>query len=236
MTDYEQALNDPREQRHYLTHDTFVRRVIVFVLRTIFSLFMILEAEGVENLPEEGAVILAANHNTNFDIFPMQFSIPRPIFFMGKASLFKNPIINYLFGHLGAFPVYRGGGDVWALFHSRRLLDRGQVLGMFPEGTRSHGKGLGVAKTGAARLAIEKQCPIVPMALIGTTTFFRELPRRNRVRVILCPPIYPKPEDDPLELTDRIMYTLAEALPPDMRGVYADIAEGFAPFPRKDAG
>ena len=236
MSNYEQALQDPREKRHYLTHDTFVRRVIVALLRLLFFPFMILEVEGAENLPEEGAVILAANHNTNFDIFPMQFSISRPIFFMGKASLFRNPVINYLFGHLGAFPVYRGGGDVWALFHSRRLLDRGQVLGMFPEGTRSHGRGLGVAKTGVARLAIEKQCPIVPISLIGTDAFFRELPKRNRVRAILSPPIYPEPEEDPLELTDRLMYTLAAALPPEMRGVYAEIPAGFNPFPSEESG
>ncbi len=129
--------------------------------------------------------------------------------------------------NVGAFPVHREGKDLWALNHARKALDHAQTLGMFPEGTRSRGKGLGLAKTGTARLAIEANVPIMPMAIIGSDQFFRELPRRNRVVVKYCPLIFPQDGEDALALTDRIMFSLAVNLPPEMRGVYMDMPEGF---------
>jgi 1-acyl-sn-glycerol-3-phosphate acyltransferase len=98
---------------------------------------------------------------------------------------------------------------------------------MFPEGTRSHGRGLKVAKTGAARLAIAANCPIIPVAVDGREVFFRRFPRRTRVHIRICAPIQPQPEEMPLALTDRIMLTLAENLPPELRGVYAQIPADF---------
>ena len=172
-------------------------------------------------------MVLAANHVTNFDVIPMQLSIPRPIFFMGKASLFKIPIFETALRDLGAFPVYRGEKDEWALRHAARVLENGQVLGMFPEGTRSKGRGLSVAKTGSARLALDANCPIVPMAVIGTDGFFKRFPHRTQVTIKLLPPILPKPGETPLSLMDRVMFALAKELPEDMRGVYAEIPKGF---------
>lgn len=183
--------------------------------------------EGRENYPLDGPVIIAANHVTNFDVFPMQFALPRPIFYMGKAELF-NIILDPIIRNLGAFPVYRGEKDEWAMRHAAKVLAHGQTLGMFPEGTRSKGKGLNVAKTGTARLAIEANCPIVPMAVIGTDTFFKKFPRRAQVTIKLLSPVLPKPNDTPLSLTDRLMFTLASGLPEAVRGVYAEIPKGFA--------
>jgi 1-acyl-sn-glycerol-3-phosphate acyltransferase len=191
------------------------------------KLFMKLEVVGLENLPLEGPVIVAANHVTNFDVFPMQIALPRPIFYMGKAELFKFPLLDALFRNLGAFPVYRGEKDAWALRHAARVLAHGQTLGMFPEGTRSKGRGLKVAKTGSARLAIEEGCPIVPTVVIGSDRFFRSFPRRNHVTIRLLPPLLPWAHDTPLSFTERLMFSLAAALPPDMRGVYSEIPKGF---------
>ena len=128
---------------------------------------------------------------------------------------------------MGAFPVHRKGKDIWALNHARKALNHGQTLGMFPEGTRSRGTGLGLAKTGTARLAIEANVPIMPMAIIGSDRFFREFPKRNPVTVILSEPIFPKEGEDALALTDRVMFSLAANLPRGMRGVYAETPEGF---------
>jgi 1-acyl-sn-glycerol-3-phosphate acyltransferase len=172
-------------------------------------------------------VVLAANHVTNFDVFPMQLSIPRPIFFMAKSGLFKFPIFEAALRDLGAFPVYRGEKDEWALRHAARVLENKQTLGMFPEGTRSKGKGLGIAKTGSARLALDANCPIVPMVVIGTDKFFKRFPRRARVTIKLLPPILPKPGETPLSLMDRVMFSLAKELPVEMRGVYAEVPKGF---------
>jgi len=101
------------------------------------------------------------------------------------------------------------------------------VLGMFPEGTRNKGRGLGVAKTGTARLAIETDCPIIPMVITGSDRFFKDLPGRAAVMVRLLPPLYQLPGETALALTDRLMFCMAAALPEGMRGVYADIPKGF---------
>jgi len=218
---------DPRDRKRYFFQDTSFRRSMVALLTGLSRPFMKLDVRGLEHLPLDGAVVLVANHVTNFDVFPMQISLPRPIFYMGKAELFKVGIVDAVFRRMGAFPVYRGEKDQWAMRHAARILEHGQMLGMFPEGTRSKGKGLGVAKTGAARLAIDANCPIVPMALVGSDRFFRQLPRPNTVTVSLLPPILPTPDDTPLSLTDRVMFSLASALPIDMRGVYSELPKGF---------
>lgn len=219
---------DPRDKKKYYFADTPQRRAMIAVIRSLFKLVMKMEVVGLENFPPQGQVILAANHVTNFDVFPMQFALPRPIFFMGKAELFRNPLLDVLLRNLSGFPVNRGEKDQWAMRHAAKVLKRGQTLGIFPEGTRSQGKGLAVAKTGAARLAIEANCPIVLVAVTGSDQFFKRFPHRTRVQIKFLPPLSPKPGENPLALTDRLMFTLAQALPEDMRGVYAEIPKGFA--------
>jgi 1-acyl-sn-glycerol-3-phosphate acyltransferase len=199
----------------------------VFVVGNLFKLIMKLDVQGLENLPSDGPVVLAANHVTNFDVIPMQLSLPRPIFFMGKANLFKIPLLRSAIVNSALFPsiaVKRMNGR---LRHAAKVLAHGQVLGMFPEGTRSKGRGLSVAKTGSARLALDANCPIVPMAVIGTDSFFKRFPRRTQVTIKLLPPILPKPGETALALMDRVMFALAAELPADMRGVYAEVPKGF---------
>jgi 1-acyl-sn-glycerol-3-phosphate acyltransferase len=218
---------DPRDRKNFAFHATPFRKILVFALRQIFRLFMKMEVSGLEHLPPDGPVVIACNHVTNFDVFPMQLSLPRPIYFMAKAELFKIPLMDIALRNLGAFPVYRGEKDAWAMQHARRVLEKGQTLGMFPEGTRNKGKGLGVAKTGTARMAIENNCPIVPMIVIGTDGFFKGLLGRANVTVKLLPPVHPFSGETPLSLTDRLMFSMAAALPEDMRGVYTEIPKGF---------
>jgi 1-acyl-sn-glycerol-3-phosphate acyltransferase len=218
---------DPRDRKTFHFTTTVIRKILLAVVRIGFFTVIKLEVRGLENFPLDGPVVVAANHVTNFDVFPMQFSLPRPIFFMGKSSLFKFPPMDYILRNLGAFPVNRGEKDRWALRHAAKILAHGQVLGMFPEGTRSKGLGLGVAKTGSARLALDANCPLVPMTVVGSDRFFRHIPRRSRVMISLLPPIFPNPNDTPLSLTDRLMFTIAAALPPEMRGVYAEMPKGF---------
>ncbi|MFN8411839.1 MAG: lysophospholipid acyltransferase family protein [Anaerolineales bacterium] len=218
---------DPRDKIRFVFHATPFRKFILFLIRTLFKLIMELRVEGLENFPSDGAVVLAANHVTNFDVLPMQFSLSRPIFFMAKDSLFKYPLFELAIRDLGAFPVHRGEKDEWAMRHAAKILAHGQTLGMFPEGKRSQGKGLGVAKTGTARLALDANCPIIPMAVIGTDKFFKQFPRRTVVTIRLLPAILPKPGETALALMDRVMFTLADALPEEMRGVYAEMPKGF---------
>ena len=227
MTQPESLENDPRNRKSFAFHATLFRKLLVAFLRMLFQLFMKMEATGLEHFPLNGPVVIACNHVTNFDVFPMQFSLPRPIFFMAKAELFKFPLMDVALRNLGAFPVYRGEKDQWAMKHAGKVLMNGQTLGMFPEGTRNKGKGLGLAKTGTARMAIDNNCPIVPMVVIGTDGFFKGFPRRANVTVELLPPLLPLPGETPLSLTDRLMFSMAATLPEDMRGVYAEIPKGF---------
>ena len=218
---------DPRDKKKYYLSDTPQRRALVALARFIFKFIMKMEVVGLEHFPREGPVVIVANHVTNFDVFPMQFALPRPIFFMGKAELFRNPIMDLILRNLSGFPVNRGEKDLWAMRHAARVLSHGQTLGMFPEGKRSKGKGLSAAKTGAARLAIDTQCPIVPIAVTGSDKFFKKFPHRARVQIKLLPPIWPKSAETPLALTGRMMFTLAQALPEAMRGIYAQASMDF---------
>jgi 1-acyl-sn-glycerol-3-phosphate acyltransferase len=227
LTQFETIENDPRNRKSFAFRATFFRKFLVAVLRQGFRLVMKMDVAGLDNLPSDGAVVIACNHVTSFDVFPMQFSLPRPIFFMAKAELFNFPLMDIALRNLGAFPVYRGEKDAWAMKHARVVLEHGQTLGMFPEGTRNKGRGLGLAKTGTARLAVDAKSPIVPMVITGTDQFFKDFPRRANVTVKLLPPLMPAPGETPLALTDRLMFSMAAALPEDMRGVYAEIPKGF---------
>lgn len=218
---------DPRERRKYYYDVTLLRRIATSTLRLLFRLVSVMQATGVENLPMEGPVVLSANHMSFFDMFPMQFALPRPIFFMAKAELHNNPILDAVLRPLGSFPVERGAHDEWAFRHAREVLEHGQVLGIFPEGTRSRGLGLRSAKTGAARLAIDMGCPIVPLAVEGTQRMFHGFPERTLVCITVGKPIYPQHSETALALTDRMMFALAEMLPPELRGVYAQRPFGF---------
>ncbi len=227
MATLEIPANDPRPGLFYPLYETRFHRFIVWLARLVFQPFMKLNIVGLENLPVSGGAIVAANHTGSFDVFPVQLALPRMVFYMGKAELFQVGFIHYVFRNLGAFPIYRGERDQWAMAHARRVLEAGQLLAMFPEGTRSRGKGLGLAKPGAAKLAIEMKSPIVVVSIAGIDDFFRRLPRSTRVDVIISSPIFPAPDDTPLSLTDRMMFTMASNLPPDMRGVYAQVPKGF---------
>ncbi|MBC8504961.1 MAG: 1-acyl-sn-glycerol-3-phosphate acyltransferase [Anaerolineales bacterium] len=218
---------DPRDQKRYYFHETRTRRATVAMLKAFAFFVMKIESHGIENLPTEGAVVLASNHVTNFDIFPMQLGISRPIFFMAKEELMRNPIVEYVLRKGGVFPVYRGTKDVWAKRHSEMVLEHGRVLGLFPEGTRSKGRGLRTAKTGTARFALKANCPIVPMAISGSQRMFKDFPKRTTVSVTLGEPIYPQPNEGPLALTDRLMFAIADLLPPELRGVYGEKPPGY---------
>jgi 1-acyl-sn-glycerol-3-phosphate acyltransferase len=172
-------------------------------------------------------VVLASNHLTNIDVFPIQFALKRTIFFMGKEELFRNPALDWALRQLGGFPVYRGANDAWAIRHAERVLEHGLVLGIFPEGTRNKGQGLRPAKTGAARLALKLDCPIVPMAVHGTQYLFRNFPKRIPVKISIGEPIYAEHGETVLNLTDRMMFALADMLPPEARGAYRYRPAGF---------
>ncbi len=164
-----------------------------------------LRAEGVENLPRDGGYVLAANHVSNFDPWPLGIPIwpRRYLRFMAKSELFWWPL-GPLIRAGGAFEVRRGERDVEAIKKAVGLVRQGHIVVMFPQGTRER-KGL-VKKyqprshTGAARIALDAGAPLVPVALAGTDRLSRLGPLRVR---------YGKPVDldgtDPRVATERLM-------------------------------
>jgi len=218
---------DRRDHKKYVFHTTLFRRFFVGTLRILLRFIIKREVIGLENLPTGSSAILASNHLTNLDVFPLQMEIRRPLFFMAKSELHKNPILDAALRSVGAFPVQRGERDQWAIRHAEKVLEHGQILAMFPEGTRSKGRGLRAGKTGVARLALKMDCPIIPVAVSGTEKMFRSFPRRTRISITIGEPIRPQDNESTLGLTDRMMFTIADLLPPELRGVYAKRPVGF---------
>jgi 1-acyl-sn-glycerol-3-phosphate acyltransferase len=141
-----------------------------------------LRARGIENLPERG-LVLAANHTSNFDPWPLALPLfpRRMVRFMAKSELFK-PILKPILVSGGAFPVRRGEADIEAIRRAVELVRDGEIVVMFPEGTRRK-KGLrkrheARAHTGAARIALTADAPLVPAAIKGTDRLTRLGPLR----------------------------------------------------------
>ena len=141
-----------------------------------------LRARGIENLPD-GGFVLAANHTSNFDPWPLGIPLfpHRQLRFMAKSELF-NPILKPILVGGGAFPVRRGQADLEAIGRAVELVRDGEVVVMFPEGTRRK-KGLrkkheARAHTGAARIALTAGVPLVPAAIKGTDRLSRLAPLR----------------------------------------------------------
>lgn len=164
-----------------------------------------LRAEGVDNVPREGGAVLAANHTSNFDPWPLAMPLwPRRfIRFMAKSELYWWPL-GPLISSGGGFPVRRGKRDVEAIDTAIELARNGDIVGMFPHGTRQR-KGLVKkhqprAHSGAARIALEAGVPLIPAAISGSDRLSRLAPLRVRYGT-------PIPLDglDPSEATERLM-------------------------------
>jgi 1-acyl-sn-glycerol-3-phosphate acyltransferase len=122
----------------------------------------------MEHIPKEGALIIASNHRSFMDPWAIGMMLRRPVYYVAKTELFHRRAVAWLLSSLGAFPVDRGHGDRDAMDAARRILERGDVVVIFPEGTRTRPGALGTPKRGVGRLALETGAPVVPVALIGT--------------------------------------------------------------------
>ena len=232
MTDTLSTPNQPLDWRDQLTwplHRTVQARGIELLIRAILPTFVALETTGVEHIPATGPCILTPNHIGNADPLVIGVGIPhRQLFFMAKKELYKNPIIAWIIRMYGTFPVERGQRDEWALRHASKVLEAGQLLCMFPEGTRSKNKArLGKGKIGTVKLALEHNVPVIPAAVMGSQAVKVGL-KRTKVTVQIDQPIDlvqlagPPPYEYQTmrELTTLIMQRIAAMLPPENRGVY----------------
>jgi 1-acyl-sn-glycerol-3-phosphate acyltransferase len=138
------------------------------VLQPFLHLYFRLRREGREHIPADGPLLLAANHRSFLDPFVIACCIRRPIYFVAKRELFDKHLQGWFLNALGAFPVRRGEADEESLATARALLERGEAVLIFPEGTRIRGGSLGEPRRGVGRLALETAAPVVPVAVTGT--------------------------------------------------------------------
>lgn len=182
------------EQAHRLAREKGVSRPLYLVVRLFVVPFMRLwfrlRITGEENIPRDGAAVIAPNHKSFFDSFFIAVATHRHLRFMGKSELFERRT-GWLLVRLGAFPVRRGESDQDALETARTILRQGGLLALFPEGTRVRDpEGLGSPKRGAGRLALEAGAPLVPAAITGTQRLFAgPIPKPVRVQVAFGEPI-----------------------------------------------
>jgi len=199
-------------------------------IRPILSTVTSRDIIGQGNIPQTGGVIFTCNHFSVGDPPILIGIFPRRIVWMAKQELFDVPVFGKLYNMGGFIPVRRFEGDLRAIRRSQEALRRGHVVGMFPEGTRSGGR-LGPGEPGTALIALRTGAPVLPAAIWGTehVKLPRDLLRRTRVHVRYGEPFrLPQParitKKEVAAGTEQIMRRIAELLPAEFRGAYADAA------------
>jgi len=184
----------------------FARSVVAGLLKPTFRI----KVEGLEHFPKEGGVLLCTNHISNIDPPVVGVTAPRKVLFMAKAELFQVPVLKQLLNNFGTFPVKRGGGDREALRAGLKVLKEGNVLGLFPEGTRSKDGKLGKGMSGAGFFALRSTAAVVPCAIIGPYKAFSTL------RVVYGKPInmeeYREKKISTEEMTSIIMEEIGKLI------------------------
>jgi glycerol-3-phosphate dehydrogenase (NAD(P)+) len=161
----------PLEEYHARTRRRGVNPVVYWpvrwVLKPAILLYFRLRRLGMEHVPK-GGVILASNHRSFLDPFAIGCCIGRPIYFVAKRELFRNPLLGWFLNCLGAFPIKRGASDQESMETARALLERDQAVVIFPEGTRIRTGSLARPKRGVGRLALQTGKPVVPIAVTNS--------------------------------------------------------------------
>ncbi|CAN5165681.1 lysophospholipid acyltransferase family protein [soil metagenome] len=213
----------------------FLRDIVV---RPIINLLFRPWSEGQENLPVSGGVILASNHLSFVDSVFLPLAMRRRITFLAKSDYYtgrglKGWFSRTFFNSIGMLPIDRSGGKASeaSLQTGLAVLAKGEVLGIYPEGTRSPDGRMYRGRTGVARMIIEGQVPVVPVAMIDTEKVMplgRKLPKIHRVGVVFGPPLdfsrFQGMESDRFILrsvTDEIMYELHRLSGQEYVDVYA---------------
>lgn len=158
----------------------------------LMRLYFRITARGQQHVPPEGPVLLVSNHASVLDPPLIAGMTPRPVTFLAKAELFEIPVFRDLIRRLNARPIRRDGSDPGALRAALRALENGEVLLVFPEGTRGDERELRPAKPGVGLLAVVSQAPVVPVYIRGTGRSWprgRKFPRPAKVRVWFGPPL-----------------------------------------------
>lgn len=183
--------------------------VLRFSLDNFFKLLFRCEVSGTEHLPPTGGMIMAANHQSNWDPPLAATFATRPVSYMAKQELFEIPVFGPTIRSLHAFPVKRGAADRNAIKTALQILKQGNCLGLFPEGTRSRDGRIHKPEAGIALLAAKANVPVVPTALLGTAQMFSKGCLFPKLRVIYGEPLFfsgdPKDKEALQQFSQEIM-------------------------------
>lgn len=183
------------------------------------ALWARIDVSGVETLPESGPLLVVGNHDSHWD--PVMVGVAaikrRQIRALAKSDLWKIKPLAPILNGMGQVPIVRGSGDKEALAKAVEVLRAGACIGVFPEGTRSRGKVLR-ARSGVGRLALEVPEAHVSLVAIEGTSDLTGFPRRPRLHVRFFDPAggQPRPDEDPAELSARLLAEIRELVPPSL--------------------
>ena len=159
-------------------------------IRASARLLLGYHVSGAENIPREGGFLLASSHKSYLDPLVVGAGLPRELRYFSKRELFANPLFGWLIRSYGAVPVERAGADRRALTLALKILEQGEGLIVFPEGTRIRRPGVGEAKPGIGMMAIRSGVPVIPCWAGSTWDPRRSLLRRVPVHVRFGPPLF----------------------------------------------
>jgi 1-acyl-sn-glycerol-3-phosphate acyltransferase len=178
-----------------------------------------LEVSGVETLPASGPILLVGNHDSHWDPVMIGFSARkrRMIRALAKSQLWDVKGLAPVLNGMGQIPIVRGAGDAQALANAIEALREGSCIGVFPEGTRSKGKVMR-ARSGVGRLALEVPEAHVSCVAVSGTTDLTGFPKRPRVKVRFFDPAggQPRPDEDPGDLSARLLAEIRAISPPTL--------------------
>lgn len=164
------------------------------------------EVKGTEKFPQQGGILLCSNHIHALDPPVVGMTSPRTVHFMAKEELFKVPVLGRILPQVNAFPVKRGMSDREALRSALRILKNGDVVGLFPEGTRSDDGVLKKGLSGAGFFALRGNADVMPCAIIGPYKAFR------KVKVVYGEPILMEPYRERKASADEVTLVIMESI------------------------
>ncbi|HLN15726.1 MAG TPA: lysophospholipid acyltransferase family protein [Acidimicrobiales bacterium] len=209
------------------------------VARAIFTAIMRAwfrpRVTGKGEVPAEGPVILAPVHRSFADFGFSPFVTDRKLFFMTKDDMWHSRFLGWLLVNLGSFPVHRESADREALKRAEEVLQRGQVLVLFPEGTRQQGEQVTELLEGAAYLAAKTGATIVPLGIGGSDVSMpkgTKIPKRLRIELVVGEPIAPPELTESGRVSRSKVHALSEELRQRIQAVYDEARAAFEAAPR----
>lgn len=208
------------------------QKIVVTIVKPLYHIFLSWEVRGRKNVPPSGPLIVVANHVHLIDGELLLFGVSRWIIYIAKEPLFHYPILRSLLRWAGALAIPRQStlSDIKGLLQQvEQTLNKGSVIGIFPEGKRSHQGKLQVGKPGLAVISSRMHIPILPVGISGTDKIhgISWLWKRPHIIINIGKPFYIPQAEGKLTkpqrkaLADLMMHEIAALLPPEYQGIYA---------------